>query len=360
MSKNMIKIDFTKKKRLLYNLLYSRKIIIIYVNKIINNINYINSIHLFIETFNNDILANTLSLNEVNDNIITESKIRDTVKEVFRFIKDSIIKFGKMIGRFISESIENIKKFFMKSKKETQEKVKEIKNDNRKKINPAKAMNQENIQIKNTQIKDNEKTDGIYKKVELPKNSKDPYKNILKKSADLLNTANIKQIKYALVDSLDIDPTFERYETFYNTAKQRGLIEPHEELTPFYLDSQLEKMSEEELEDYWESIKNDLLKNFSDERMQTMKRIAKIIYKNKIQRIKKDRAERRKYEEDSSLYNDLKYINYAALIRKLYNSMNSSFSKDINNIIISGININKVKNKEDKIHAMSNIYIMIK
>lgn len=53
----------------------------------------------------------------------------------------------------------------------------------------------------------------------------------IKKYAD---SGDIKSLKYIFVDSLDVDPTFARYEEEYNYCKSiPGLLEPHIELTPF-------------------------------------------------------------------------------------------------------------------------------
>ena len=349
----------------------------IYGNRINTMNTELTSIYLFIETFNsNDIFIDTIT-NESAHEIITESGIGDRIKRVFGIIKDAIIKFGKMIGRFITESIQKIKRFFTKSKKETQEKVKEIEKDNKEeKPEPIKNNdNQETIQDDDEQtsiVKQNEKkSDRVYKKIELPQNSKNPYrKHIFNTEPEALNTYSVKRLKYIFVDSLDVDPTNVKYKTFYDIAKKRGLLEPHEELTPFYSDSQLEKMSQRELDEYWIKIKKDYQNNPSDERMQNMIRIAKILYKEKIQKLLKQRKEIDEGEEElqkkqkdeivrvngyDSPYGDLKYINYAAVIGKLYNSRNTSFAKDLKDLFTSNMDI-KPKNKEDKLRATIDVY----
>lgn len=348
----------------------------IYGNRISTMDTELTSIYLFIETFNsNDIFIDSIT-NESAHEIITESGIGDRIKRVFGIIKDAIIKFGKMIGRFITESIQKIKRFFTKSKKETQEKVKEIEKDNKEeKPEPIKDNdNQETIQDNkqaSTTKQDEKKSNRVYKKIELPQSSKNPYrKHIFDVEPEALNTYSVKRLKYVFVDSLDVDPTNVEYKTFYDIAKKRGLLEPHEELTPFYPDSQLEKMSERELDEYWIKIKRDYLNNPSDERMQNMIRIAKILYKEKIQRFLKQRKEIDEDEEElqkkqkdeilridgyNSKYGDLRYINYAAVIGKLYNSMNTSFIKDLKDLFTSNMNI-KSKNKEDKLRATIDVY----
>ena len=349
----------------------------IYGNRISTMDTELTSIYLFIETFNsNDIFIDSIT-NESFHEIITESGIGDRIKRVFGIIKDAIIKFGKMIRRFITESIQKIKRFFTKSKKETQEKVKEIEKDNKEeKPESIKTNdNQETIQDddKQTSIakQDEKRSNRVYKKIELPQGSKNPYrKHIFDAELKALNTYSVKRLKYVFVDSLDVDPTNVKYKTFYDIAKKRGLLEPHEELTPFYPDSQLEKMSERELDEYWINIKRDYINNPSDERMQNMIRIAKIIYKEKIQKLMKQRKEIDDDEEElqknqkdeilrmdgyNSKYGDLRYINYAAVIGKLYNSMNTSFAKDLKDLFTSNMGI-KSKNKEDKLRATIDVY----
>lgn len=104
----------------------------------------------------------------------------------------------------------------------------------------------------------------------------------IKKYAD---SGDIKSLKYIFVDSLDVDPTFVRYEEEYNYCKSiPGLLEPHVELTPF---------SENKAnwnEEYWTSLKMDLIKNFSDKRMSHMHDVAQVFLADKVQRILAERA----------------------------------------------------------------------
>ena len=99
------------------------------------------------------------------------------------------------------------------------------------------------------------------------------------------DSGDIKSLKYIFVDSLDVDPTFVRYEEEYNYCKSiPGLLEDHVELTPF-------KASEADWdEEYWTSLKMDLVKNFSDRRMSHMREVAKVLLAEKVQRILTERA----------------------------------------------------------------------
>lgn len=106
----------------------------------------------------------------------------------------------------------------------------------------------------------------------------------VKKYAD---SREIKRLKYIFLDSLDVDPTFKEYEEDYEYAsKVPGLIEPYEELTPL-IDNQSQWN-----ENYWITIKRDLLKNFSIKRFEHMKKVARVIYADKLERIEKEREAR--------------------------------------------------------------------
>lgn len=103
----------------------------------------------------------------------------------------------------------------------------------------------------------------------------------IKKYAD---AKDLKSLKYIFVDALDVDPTFVRYEEEYNYCKGiPGLLEPYTELTPFIQDKALWN------ENYWTSLKMDLLKNFSDRRMMHMKEVAQVFLAEKVQRILAER-----------------------------------------------------------------------
>lgn len=96
----------------------------------------------------------------------------------------------------------------------------------------------------------------------------------------LADNKDLKSLKYIFVDSLDVDPTFVRYEDEYNYCKSiPGLLEQHIELTPFTYDKT--KWNEA----YWTNMKMDLVKNFSDQRMMHMREVAKVFLAEKIKRI---------------------------------------------------------------------------
>lgn len=104
----------------------------------------------------------------------------------------------------------------------------------------------------------------------------------IKKFAD---SKDLKSLKYIFVDSLDVDPTFVRYEEEYNYCKSiPGLLESHIGLTPFTQNQTSWN------EAYWTNLKMDLVKNFSDKRMMHMREVAKVFLAEKVQRILAERA----------------------------------------------------------------------
>ena len=98
-----------------------------------------------------------------------------------------------------------------------------------------------------------------------------------------VQTGDVKRLKYIFVDSLDVDPTFENYKEDFDYCSQNNIFENHEVLT------KLQKEPSNWTFDYWKSLKKDLTKNFSKKRMEHMIEVAKVIYKEKVERLKKER-----------------------------------------------------------------------
>ena len=107
--------------------------------------------------------------------------------------------------------------------------------------------------------------------------------NIVKVCAD---KGEVKRLKYIFSDSLDVDPTFVKYQEEYEYCKKvSGLFESYIEMTPLIENQNAWNM------DYWAKIKSDLLKNFSEKRFDFMRKVAKVLYAEKIERIIKERNE---------------------------------------------------------------------
>ena len=106
--------------------------------------------------------------------------------------------------------------------------------------------------------------------------------DIVKQYAD---ERNLQALKYVFVNALGVDPTFEQYKEDYEYCKSiPNLLEPYVELTPFVEDKN--KWDEA----YWDKLKIDLLKNFSDKRMMHMVDVAQVVRADKIKRLRTERA----------------------------------------------------------------------
>lgn len=118
--------------------------------------------------------------------------------------------------------------------------------------------------------------------------------NDVKQCAD---SGDIKGLRYIFVDSLDVDPTFEKYREDYEYCQNiPGLFEAHMELFP------LTENEKQWNNDYWEKLKIDLLKNFSVRRFQHMMQVAKVVYVEKIKRISMER------QSGTSIASDMKSV----------------------------------------------------
>lgn len=105
----------------------------------------------------------------------------------------------------------------------------------------------------------------------------------IKKCAD---AQDIKGLRYIFADCLDVDPTFEKYRESYEFCKKiPGLFESHQELSDI-----VENQSKWSRE-YWDQLKMDLMKNFSQRRFEHMIQVAKVVYGDKIDRLLKERSE---------------------------------------------------------------------
>lgn len=103
--------------------------------------------------------------------------------------------------------------------------------------------------------------------------------------------ANVKQaadrgdrdrIKFVFLDSLDVDPTFEDYIEEFEYCKSKGLFDAHQDMTELRL-SNLD-------ESYWFALKKDFKKNPSVERLNHMRKVAKVLFADKVRRLEQERA----------------------------------------------------------------------
>lgn len=144
----------------------------------------------------------------------------------------------------------------------------------------------------------------------------------IKKCAD---AQDIKGLRYIFADCLDVDPTFEKYSESYEFCKNiPGLFETHRELSGIVEDQS--KWSRE----YWDQLKMDLMKNFSQRRFEHMIQVAKVVYADKIDRLLKERrvsesraADTKKSEAIRSHENDTTDHNVASAGSQVIKENNS-------------------------------------
>ena len=111
------------------------------------------------------------------------------------------------------------------------------------------------------------------------------YSKINKDVKNCIDDKDEVGLQCIFIDCLDADPTFEKSKDDYEYCKQNAkwIFEEYRELTP------LSQNPSDWNEQYWSKIKFDLHKNFCDERFQHMVKVAKVVYKDKIERLKKER-----------------------------------------------------------------------
>ena len=106
-----------------------------------------------------------------------------------------------------------------------------------------------------------------------------------------IDNNDIKGLRYVFYDSLDVDPTFEKYRADYEICKGiQGFFEPYTELTPLS-----ENRGSWDL-NYWYSLKRDLEKNFSLKRFEHMRTVATVVFAQKLKQLEDERIERLRRE----------------------------------------------------------------
>lgn len=104
---------------------------------------------------------------------------------------------------------------------------------------------------------------------------------------------DIRGLQYVFVNCLDVDPTFEKYkEDFEYCCKNvPQMFERHADLTT-HIDNNQDHWND----DYWNGLKVDLLKNFSKERFEHMRNVAKVVYADKVSRLIQGRQREQELE----------------------------------------------------------------
>ena len=107
---------------------------------------------------------------------------------------------------------------------------------------------------------------------------------------------DIKGLRYIFLDSLDVDPTFEKYREDYEYCRNmEGFFDVYRDLTELFEDNSRWTLA------YWEQLKMDLMKNFSEKRFNHMIRVAQVIYAEKIARLVRERKGNQAVKEIGSV-----------------------------------------------------------
>ena len=101
----------------------------------------------------------------------------------------------------------------------------------------------------------------------------------------LADSGDVVGLRYVFVDALDADPTFGFYQEDYDYCRSKGLLEPHQELTPLTQDET------QWTKEYWVHLKTDLRKNLSEKRLMHMKQVAQVLKADEIRRITEERRQ---------------------------------------------------------------------
>ena len=108
-----------------------------------------------------------------------------------------------------------------------------------------------------------------------------------------IDAGDIKGLRYIFLDSLDVDPTFEKYKDDYAVCKKiEGMFEPYTELTD------LSTIHSEWNMDYWVKLKYDQKQNFSEKRFEHMIEVAKVVNAEKVERLLVERAAKQSKVEE--------------------------------------------------------------
>lgn len=115
-----------------------------------------------------------------------------------------------------------------------------------------------------------------------------------------IENKDIKTLRYIFIDSLDVDPTFEKYREDYEICKNvEGLFESYKEMGGIIEDEKKWTL------EYWEQLKVDLTHNFSQKRFEHMQIVAKVVYSDKVERLLHDRQMRNEQEEKEKMLQEL-------------------------------------------------------
>ena len=162
---------------------------------------------------------------------------------------------------------------------------------------------------------------------------------------------DIRGLQYVFVNCLDVDPTFEKYkEDFeYCCKNMPQMFARHADLT-----THMDNNQNHWTDDYWNGLKVDLLKNFSKERFEHMRNVAKVVYADKVSRLIQGRQreqelelerERKKLEQENKRFEEEIRKNHNVQSRS--NSYNISGDQSDRNTEVQ-LNINKTSRQQEQ------------
>jgi hypothetical protein len=132
---------------------------------------------------------------------------------------------------------------------------------------------------------------------------------------------DIKGLRYIFVDALDVDPTFDTYREDYEYCKTiPGMFDEHVNISPVVSDKS--KWTTE----YWEQLKLDLMKNFSEKRFEHMRLAAQVVYADKVSRLMTDRRKTVSASIPESVSKQPEIKTSAEASRKIHIEDNNNFT----------------------------------
>ncbi|MCI7478427.1 MAG: hypothetical protein MSA77_09390 [Selenomonadales bacterium] len=138
---------------------------------------------------------------------------------------------------------------------------------------------------------------------------------------------DINTLRYVFSQSLDVDPMFEEYSEEYEYCVSKGVFETHLEdgFTPLTNDKSKWDKS------YWTKLCLDLEKNLSKKRLDHMREVAKVVYADKIKRLKEARAKQDadlKREKEDLARQRVQALEQVNKERSISNSVNDNSNND--------------------------------
>lgn len=157
-----------------------------------------------------------------------------------------------------------------------------------------------------------------------------------------IDNRNLERVKFYFLNSLNIDPTFENYREDYEYAKKNNVFEIHKDMMPF--NNNKNSWNEE----YFNSLQDDLNINFSERRLEHMIEVAKVVFREKIIKLEKERKVLIKKEKEP-------VYNISSQKNKVEDKENENYVT-IDNDVIKKNNIMTIKILKEKQNLLLEIF----